>query len=76
MVGGISYSIFHALRCNYCDCIKCITPKSSSFNYWEKVRVNWTERDTVAFELQEGDILSIRGSGRVKIIMTEGRTKR
>ena len=50
--------------------------KSSSFNYWEKVRVNWTERDTVAFELQEGDILSIRGSGRVKIIMTEGRTKR
>jgi len=42
----------------------------------KKVRVNWTERDTVAFELQEGDILSIRGSGRVKIIMTEGRTKK
>ncbi|KOY82598.1 RNA-binding protein [Lysinibacillus macroides] len=41
-----------------------------------KVRVNWTERDTVAFELQEGDILSVRGSGRVKIIMTEGRTKK
>ncbi|MEK5231040.1 RNA-binding protein [Lysinibacillus sp. FSL K6-0232] len=41
-----------------------------------KVRVNWTERDAVAFELQEGDILSIRGSGRVKIIMTEGRTKK
>lgn len=40
------------------------------------MRVNWTERDTVAFELQEGDILSIRGSGRVKIIMTEGRTKK
>ncbi|MEA0561610.1 MULTISPECIES: YlmH family RNA-binding protein [Lysinibacillus] len=42
----------------------------------KKVRVNWTERDTVAFELQEGDVLSIRGSGRVKIIMTEGRTKK
>ncbi|MFJ7950441.1 RNA-binding protein [Lysinibacillus sp. NPDC096418] len=41
-----------------------------------KVRVNWTERDTVAFELQEGDILSVRGSGRVKVIMTEGRTKK
>ena len=41
-----------------------------------KVRVNWTERDGVAFELQEGDIISVRGSGRVKVIMTEGRTKK
>lgn len=41
-----------------------------------KVRVNWTERDAVAFELQEGDILSVRGSGRVKVMMTEGRTKK
>ncbi|EON73196.1 RNA-binding protein [Lysinibacillus sphaericus] len=42
----------------------------------KKVRVNWTEREAVAFELQEGDILSVRGSGRVKIVMTEGRTKK
>ncbi|GLC87539.1 YlmH family RNA-binding protein [Lysinibacillus piscis] len=42
----------------------------------KKVRVNWTEREAVAFELQEGDILSVRGSGRFKITMTEGRTKK
>ncbi|QDQ01628.1 RNA-binding protein [Lysinibacillus fusiformis] len=42
----------------------------------KKVRVNWTEREAVAFELQEGDILSVRGSGRLKILMTEGRTKK
>ena len=41
-----------------------------------KVKVNWTVREAVAFELQEGDILSARGLGRIKVIMTEGRTKK
>ena len=41
-----------------------------------KVKVNWTVREAVAFELQEGDILSARGFGRMKVIMTEGRTKK
>ena len=41
-----------------------------------KVKVNWTVREAVAFELQEGDIVSARGFGRMKVIMTEGRTKK
>lgn len=41
-----------------------------------KVKVNWTVKEAVAFELQEGDIISARGFGRVKVIMTEGRTKK
>ncbi len=41
-----------------------------------KVKVNWTIRDQTSFELQEGDIVSIRGIGRMKLIMTEGRTKK
>ncbi|MEK4629633.1 RNA-binding protein [Solibacillus sp. FSL R7-0682] len=41
-----------------------------------KVKVNWTVREAVAFELQEGDIISARGFGRLKVIMTEGRTKK
>jgi len=56
--------------------LKVSRQKAQALITGNKVRVNWTERDTVAFELQEGDILSIRGSGRVKILMTEGRTKK
>lgn len=41
-----------------------------------RVKVNWTVREQVSFELQEGDILSVRGFGRLKVIMTEGRTKK
>ncbi|MFY3793477.1 RNA-binding protein [Ureibacillus sp. MALMAid1270] len=41
-----------------------------------KVKVNWTVRESVSFELQEGDILSISGFGRLKILTTEGRTKK
>ena len=38
--------------------------------------MNWTIRDQTSFELQEGDIVSTRGLGRMKLIMTEGRTKK
>lgn len=41
-----------------------------------KVKVNWTVREETAFEVQEGDIISARGFGRLKISMTEGRTKK
>ena len=41
-----------------------------------RVKVNWTMREETSFEVQEGDILSIRGFGRIKIILTEGRTKK
>lgn len=50
--------------------------KSQSLITAGRVKVNWTIREGVAFELQEGDILSIRGFGRLKVIMTEGRTKK
>lgn len=41
-----------------------------------KVKVNWTVRESTSFELQEGDVISVRGHGRVKILMIEGRTKK
>ena len=50
--------------------------KSQSLITAGRVKVNWTVREQVAFELQEGDILSARGFGRLKVIMTEGRTKK
>lgn len=50
--------------------------KSQSLIHAGKVKVNWTVREGVAFELQEGDIISARGYGRIKVLMTEGRTKK
>lgn len=50
--------------------------KAQSLISCGRVKVNWTVREQVAFELQEGDILSVRGFGRLKVIMTEGRTKK
>ena len=50
--------------------------KSQAFITGKKVRVNWTERQEVSFELHEGDILSVRGFGRIKMLMIEGRTKK
>lgn len=50
--------------------------KSQSLINAGKVKVNWTVREAVAFELQGGDIISARGYGRLKVILTEGRTKK
>lgn len=50
--------------------------KSQTYIKAGKVKVNWTVREDVSFEVQEGDILSARGFGRIKVIMTEGRTKK
>ncbi|HWL27154.1 MAG TPA: YlmH/Sll1252 family protein [Ureibacillus sp.] len=41
-----------------------------------KVKVNWTVRESSSFELQEGDILSVSGFGRIKLLKSEGRTKK
>ena len=38
--------------------------------------MNWAEKDQTSMELQELDLLSIRGLGRVKLLMIEGRTKK
>ncbi|WP_391120854.1 RNA-binding protein [Psychrobacillus sp. L3] len=50
--------------------------KSSTIIQSGKVKVNWTEKDQMSMELQELDLISIRGLGRVKILMIEGRTKK
>lgn len=41
-----------------------------------RVKVNWTAREEISFEVQEGDILSARGFGRLKVLLSEGRTKK
>lgn len=41
-----------------------------------KVKVNWGVAEQPAFELNESDVLSIRGQGRYKVIAIEGRTKK
>ncbi|WP_107839236.1 RNA-binding protein [Metasolibacillus meyeri] len=50
--------------------------KSQSLVTSGRVKINWTVREHVSFELQEGDIASVRGFGRFKVLMTEGRTKK
>ncbi|MFC4409285.1 RNA-binding protein [Chungangia koreensis] len=50
--------------------------KASMLIHGGRVKVNWTVREQPAFELQESDLLSVRGYGRMKIFMIEGRTKK
>ncbi len=50
--------------------------KSQSLIASGRVKVNWTIRESTSFELQEGDIISARGFGRLKVLMIEGRTKK
>lgn len=40
------------------------------------VKVNWTVIESSAFECGEGDTLSVRGFGRVKLAAIEGKTKK
>lgn len=51
-------------------------PKAASLIHGGKVKLNWAVRDQPAFELQESDMISIRGSGRFKVIAIEGRTRK
>lgn len=41
-----------------------------------KVKVNWKVIDSVAHNIQEGDLISIRGFGRVRILEHTGLTKK
>lgn len=50
--------------------------KSSTFIQHGLVKVNWTLCENPSFECAEGDLLSVRGHGRVKIMSVEGRTKK
>ncbi|MFS0574332.1 RNA-binding protein [Sporosarcina sp. 179-K 3D1 HS] len=56
--------------------MKASRQKAASLIHGERVKVNWTVRDQPSFELQESDILSIRGGGRFKVMAIEGRTRK
>lgn len=40
------------------------------------VKVNWTVTESSSFECQMGDLISVRGHGRVKILSIDGKTKK
>lgn len=50
--------------------------KSLLFIQQGLVKVNWSISENPSFECAEGDLISVRGSGRVKILSIEGRTKK
>lgn len=50
--------------------------KSQALIQAGKVKVNWTIREETSFEVQEGDLISARGFGRLKVMMIEGKTKK
>jgi RNA-binding protein YlmH len=50
--------------------------KSLAFIQHGLVKVNWTLSENPSFECAEGDLLSVRGHGRVKILSIEGKTKK
>jgi RNA-binding protein YlmH len=50
--------------------------KSQLFIQQGLVKVNWSTIESQSFECGEGDLLSVRGYGRVKILSIEGKTKK
>lgn len=40
------------------------------------VKVNWKQQENPAFECTEGDVFSVRGAGRAKLLAIEGKTKK
>ncbi|WML56853.1 RNA-binding protein [Neobacillus sp. PS2-9] len=50
--------------------------KSQTFIQQGLVKVNWTLTENPSFECEEGDMISVRGYGRSKIIRIEGKTKK
>lgn len=56
--------------------VNCPRQKAVSLIQNDKVKVNHVVRDQQAFEVNESDILSIRGLGRYKIMSIEGRTRK
>ncbi|WP_223700303.1 YlmH family RNA-binding protein [Sutcliffiella deserti] len=50
--------------------------KAQMFIGAKKVKVNWKLVEQSSFECLEGDILSVRGYGRSKLLSVEGKTKK
>jgi RNA-binding protein YlmH len=50
--------------------------KSQMFIGQGVVKVNWSIIENTSFECAEGDLISVRGQGRAKIMSIEGKTKK
>lgn len=50
--------------------------KSQNLIRGSKVKVNFSICEETSYEMQEGDMISCRGFGRIKILSIEGRTKK
>ncbi|MDQ0270316.1 YlmH family RNA-binding protein [Cytobacillus purgationiresistens] len=50
--------------------------KAQTYIQSKLVKVNWSSLENPAFECREGDMISVRGQGRSKIIVIEGKTKK
>ncbi|CAG9619787.1 YlmH family RNA-binding protein [Sutcliffiella rhizosphaerae] len=50
--------------------------KAQLFIGAKKVKVNWKTVESTSFECAKGDILSLRGFGRSKIVTIDGKTKK
>ena len=50
--------------------------KAQDLIHGEKANVNWTLVTSTSFLLKEGDMISIRGQGRVKLTAVQGKTKK
>ena len=42
----------------------------------QKVKVNWKLIDQTSFECEQGDVISVRGFGRSKLVSIDGKTKK
>lgn len=49
---------------------------SQNFIQAEKVNVNWSLIENPSFILKEGDILSLRGYGKIKLLEVKGKTRK
>lgn len=50
--------------------------KSQLYIQQGHVKVNWTMVENASFECKEGDMISVRGFGRTKIMSIDGKTKK
>ncbi|WP_010172300.1 RNA-binding protein [Bacillus coahuilensis] len=56
--------------------LKISRNKAQAYITTNKVKVNWREEDRVSFICEPGDMISVRGKGRLKIFSLDGQTKR
>lgn len=50
--------------------------KATALIQASKVKVNYKQQESISFDLNEGDLISVRGHGRIQLQSIEGRTKK